>query len=162
VARLLRFAEADGWGRGRRPLPPGRAVDIAHYLEHLLPAQMSESPLANALPCGLLFAIDVCGPGGGQWSCRCGDGTLTVERGPAAGAVLTYRTDAATLERLILRRQTTQQAFFDGQIEIGGDQEKALKLAVLIEQFLAERPARPGQPGEGRPAAVAGGAGRPG
>jgi predicted lipid carrier protein YhbT len=64
--------------------------------------------------------------------------SLHVRRGRAAEAVVTYRLDAPALDDLIHRRQTAQQAFFDGRIDIEGDMEKALKLALLIEQFLAE------------------------
>jgi hypothetical protein len=35
---------------------------------------------------------------------------------------------------------TPQEAFFARQIEIDGDIERALKLAVLLEQFITEFP----------------------
>lgn len=149
VSRLLAFAQRDDWGRERRMVGAASGVTpaefssarrtyLGHYLECILPARMQRSPLANALPNGMVFVLDVRGPGGGQWSCRCGERTLTVWRGRAANAALTYRLDAATLDDLIHVRQTAQHAFFDGRIDIDGDMEKALKLALLIEQFLAE------------------------
>jgi thioester reductase-like protein len=138
VSRLLSFARTDDWGRDRAPAPAGHATNLGHYLERILPARMRRSPLAQALPRDLLFVLDVRGPGGGQWSCRCGEGSLRVRRGRAADAAVIYRLDAPTLTSLIDGRQTAQQAFFDGHIDIDGDMEKALKLALLIEQFLAE------------------------
>jgi thioester reductase-like protein len=136
MARLLCFARQDGWGR--TPATEERTAGLARYLQHLLPARMRRSSLAQALPPGLLFALDVRGLEGGQWLCRCGDGTMRVQRGVADDAVLTYRVDAPTLESLIRGVQTARQAFFDGRIEIDGDMEKAIKLAMLLEQFLGE------------------------
>jgi nucleoside-diphosphate-sugar epimerase/predicted lipid carrier protein YhbT len=140
VARLLRFAQADGWGRGRAGRQPAATPDCAHYLEHVLPEQVRRSPLARALPRNLRFALDIQGPGGGQWCCCPGDGVLEVRRGLEGGVAVTYRTDAATFDGLVRGRETAQNAFFDRRIEIEGDMEKALKLAPLIERFLAELP----------------------
>jgi thioester reductase-like protein len=148
VLRLLRFAQQDNWGRERTCSKPAPAWEPAHYLERVWPEQVRQSPLARALPRGLLFALDIHGPSGGQWVCRCGDREIRVQRGLDPGVALTYRMDAPTFESLACNRQTAQRAFFDGRIEIDGDIEKALKLAMLIEQFLAERPHRPEQPRE--------------
>jgi predicted lipid carrier protein YhbT len=68
-----------------------------------------------------------------------------VQRGLNPGAALTYRMDAPTFEGLIRGRQTAQRAFFNGGVEIHGDMEKALQLAMLIDQFLLERTPRPAQ-----------------
>jgi thioester reductase-like protein len=143
VIRLLRFAQEDNWGRERALGKPARTLDLTHYLERVLPVQVRQSPVSRALPRGLCFALSIDGPGGGQWTCRCGDRTIRVQRGLDPSAVVTYRMDAPTFEGLIHGRQTTQRAFFDGRIEIDGNMEKALMLALLIEQFLVERPARP-------------------
>jgi thioester reductase-like protein len=148
VMRLLRFAQADHWGRERGGSQSVRTSDFAHYLEFVLPEQVRRSPLAHALPADLLFVLDIQGPTGGQWSCRCEDGVLSVHRGAECAADVTYRMDAGTFDHLIRGRQSAQKAFFDGRIEIDGDMEKALKLAMLIEQFLAENPNRPAQPTE--------------
>lgn len=137
VVRLLRYAQEDNWGRGRREKCPP-ALDIAHYLEHVLPEKLSESSVAQALPYGLLFALDIRGTSGGIWSCRWAGGMLTIRRGLDAGALVTYRMESSLFGDLLRGKRTAQQAFFDGQIEIEGDMEKALKLAMFIDQFLAE------------------------
>jgi nucleoside-diphosphate-sugar epimerase len=147
VARLLRFARDDKWGRrrtraqlARGPASP-REPDCARYMERFLPEQVQRSTLARVFPAGLCFALDIRGPGGGQWSCRRDPGgRIEVRRGPEAGAAVTYRTDPASFGALVRGRQTVQSAFFEGRIEIEGDMETALKLAALIEQFLAESP----------------------
>jgi thioester reductase-like protein len=147
AARLLHFAQADGWGRarGQRPAP---VSDCAHYLERVLPEQVRHSPLAPAIPRGLLFALDIGGAGGGQWSCRGGDGALEVRPGLDGEAAVTYRTDSHTFDALVRGLQKPQEAFFAGRITLEGDLEKALKLAVLIEQFLPQPPNRSPQPPE--------------
>jgi thioester reductase-like protein len=138
AARLLSFAQSDDWGRERARSPVKRPLELAHYLEDILPAQMRRSRLAEALPPGLIFTLDVCGPGGGRWTCRCGDRTLTVRCGAAVEAVFAYGIEAPILDSLIQGRQTAQQAFLEDHIQIDGDMEKALKMAMLLEQFLAE------------------------
>ncbi len=151
VLRLLRFAQEDNWGReaNRLRMLPGKrsqaahTLNLAHYLESVLPEQVRQSPVARALPCGLLFVLDINGPGGGQWTCRCGDRVIHVQRGLDPSAVLTYRMDTSTFEELVRGRQTAQRAFFNGRIEIEGHVEKALMLSMLIEQFLVERPDHP-------------------
>jgi thioester reductase-like protein len=152
VARLLSFAQQDGWGRRRSQAGLGRPRDLAHYLECQLPAQLQQSSLARILPRRLLFALDVRGAGGGQWSCQWADGCLSVRRQLDADAVVTYRLESSTFADLLDGRQSPQKAFFDGNVEIDGDMEKALKLALFIEQFLAESSTRPAP---GREAACA-------
>lgn len=145
VIRLLRFAQEDNWGREANRLhkqpgksgKPARMLNLAHYLERVLPEQVGQSPVARALPRGLSFALDINGPGGGHWICRCTGQAIEVQRSLDPSAPLTYRTDVSTFEDLIRGRQTAQQAFFEGRIEIEGNMEKALMLATLIEQFLA-------------------------
>jgi len=139
AARLLEFAQADNWGRqrGRSPVVP--SSECAYYLECILPQQARQSSLVRALPHDFHFALDIRGPNGGQWSFRCGGAeVLTVERGLRSIPEVIYRIDAGTFLSLVRGRQSAQQAFLDGQIEIEGDVEKALLLAALIEQFLAE------------------------
>ncbi len=137
VSRLLAFAQRDNWGRNRSRPAKRDGSSLGHYLERVLPMRMKNSPVAEVLPDGLIFVLDVRGPGGGQWSYRCDEGSLRVWRGRAADASVAYRMEAPALADVLQRRQTAQQAFFDGRIDIEGDAEKAMKLALLIEQFLA-------------------------
>jgi nucleoside-diphosphate-sugar epimerase len=142
AARLLNFARTDQWGRGRPPagcpdVRPG--YDCAFFLENVVAEEVQRSMLARVLPGDLSFAVDIRGAGGGQWSFRRGRSRpVEVQRGADPGAAVTYRTDAATFADLVRGRHTAQQAFFDGRIEMAGNMEKALTLAVLIEQFLLE------------------------
>jgi len=149
LERLLNFALEDGWGQKVGTAPPAddgaveSGLDCAEYLEKVVSEQTRYSLLVKTLPPHFVFCLDISGRGGGQWLCSRGDdGLLQIRRGFDPKVPVIYRTDAATFRALIDRRQTTQKAFFDGCIELEGDMEKALKLAALIEQFLAQhRPA---------------------
>ncbi len=138
MARLLDFARQDNWGRERCKIRPVRTADFAHYLERILPERLRQSSLARVLPRDLHFVLDIRGAGGGQWSCRWSDDRLSVRHGLDADADVIFHIESSAFEDLIHGRQTPQKAFFDGRIEIDGDKEKALKLALFIEQFLAE------------------------
>ncbi len=134
-------AAQDAFVSGASGLP---SSECAHYLECVLPQQVERSPLARALPDGFRFTLDIRGATGGQWTFRCGgEEILSIERGMRTAAEVTYRIASETFLRLIRGQQSAQQAFLDGQIEIEGDMEKALLLAMFIEQFLSESTGAP-------------------
>ncbi|HEV3262662.1 MAG TPA: SDR family oxidoreductase [Gemmataceae bacterium] len=149
LRRLIHFAVADDWGRARAHAakeavdPPARSL-CASYLEEVFPRQARKSRLAKSAGLNLLVALDIRGPGGGQWSCRWIDGELScVTRGLEDQAEVTYQTDTATFAAVVQGRQSPQQAFFEQRIDMRGNLETALKLAVLFEQFLRENPYPP-------------------
>jgi len=149
LARLIRFAVADNWGHRERVKPRGRnAVDCVHYMEHFFPESARQSALVQ-IPLNTTIALDVRGAGGGQWTCRWREGHLQeVTRGLQDNPEFTYRTSMATFSAIVQGRQSPQEAFFDRRIEIHGDIEQALMLAVLLEQFVKEFPYEPAQPAE--------------
>jgi thioester reductase-like protein len=141
MERLLAFAEQDRWGRRARhevdPTCASQGLACAHYLERVLPERIQRFPLAQTIPEGLVFRLDIAGPGGGVWSCRWrGSAGLDVRRGADSDATTVFHTDSPTLEGLVAGRLAPQAAFFDGRIQIDGDKEQGLKLAAVIEQFL--------------------------
>jgi thioester reductase-like protein len=137
--RLLKFAQAHNWGRQRGQAHATPPSECAHYLECVLPQRVQHSPLARALPHDFRFALDIRGADGGQWSFRCGgEEILSVERGIRSASEVIFHIDAGTFVHLIRGQESAQKAFLDGKIEIEGDMEKALPLAMFIEQFLAE------------------------
>jgi thioester reductase-like protein len=146
LARLIRFAVADSWGRASRGKAPSRARhSCADYVERFFPESAGRSSLAR-VPLDVSLGLEVRGPGGGRWAVRLRPGEPpSVTPGPAAGSAVVYRTDGATFEAVVRGRQTPQQAFFEHRIEIVGDVERALKLAVLFGEFVREcpYPARP-------------------
>jgi thioester reductase-like protein len=143
LRRLIRFAVADNWGRGRRPpsAVEGAMSPCARYIERVFPAQARRSPLGRAAGLHLLVGIVVDGPGGGKWSCRWTGGELSYVRpGLEAMADVVYHTDPSTFAAVLRGRLTPQEAFFEQRVAITGDLEAALKLAVLFGQFLRENP----------------------
>ena len=144
LARLIRFAVADRWGRARGRTAGGRvSIDCARYVEQFFPESLRRSSLAR-LPIDVTVGLHVRGAGGGRWWFRCGGGqVLHLRRGTERGAEVVYRMDRPTFEAVVCGRQSPQDAFLARRIEIEGDVEKALKLAVLFGQFVKECPYAP-------------------
>jgi thioester reductase-like protein len=149
LGRLIAFARARRWGR-IPPAGPGATcatveVNCARYLEDFFPAAARRSTLAE-LPLDVAVVLDVRGPEGGVWSCRWVGGELEVQRGWQGIAEVVYRLDVPTFADLVLGELPAQEAFFERRVEVEGDVEKGLKLAVLFGQFVQEcpypRPAR--------------------
>ena len=143
LTRLIRFAVADRWGRSQRRVVAAAGINCAHYVERFFPEAVRRSSLAR-LPIDVTVGLDVRGAGGGRWSFRCGGGEARLlRRGTERGAEVVYRMDVATFEAVVRGREAPQDAFLARRIEIEGDVEKALKLAVLFGQFVMECPYAP-------------------
>jgi thioester reductase-like protein len=151
LERLIRFAVANRWGRGRRQASELDARDpnahppagCAEYIEQVFPRQARQSNLAREAGLDLVIGLDIQGPGGGQWSSKWVRGELIYAgRGLEEDAAVIYRTDAATFHAVVNGTETPQEAFFKERVAIKGDLETALKLAVLFGLFLAENPVR--------------------
>ncbi len=143
LTRLIRFAVADRWGRHGRPAARDGGVDCARYVEEFFPEAARRSALAR-VPLDLTVAVAVTGPGGGAWSLRWAGGNLvSVGRGPEPAAAVTYRMDVATFGAVVSGRLSPHDAFLARQVEIEGDVEKGLKLAVLFGHFVQEFPFAP-------------------
>jgi nucleoside-diphosphate-sugar epimerase len=141
LARLIRFAMANRWGWASRRRSSGRGrLDCTDYVERFFPESAAGSALAR-VPVDVTLGLEVRGPGGGGWIVRLRPGEpAEVGRGQVSGIPIVYRTDVATFEAVVRGRQTPQEAFFSRRIEVVGDVEKALKLAVLFGQFVREFP----------------------
>jgi nucleoside-diphosphate-sugar epimerase len=146
LARLIRFAVADRWGRRGRQGARAGGLDCARYVEEFFPEAARRSTLAR-IPLDVTVTVAVTGPGGGQWSLRWGgEGLLGVWRGREPDAQVTYRMDVPTFEAVVRGGLSPHDAFLARQIEIEGDVEKGLKLAVLFGHFVQESPFAPQQP----------------
>ena len=95
--------------------------------------------MARTAGLDVVVSLDVRGPGGGQWTFGWSGGDLVfVESGVERPADVVYRTDPTAFDDVVRGRQSPQEAFFARRIEVEGDVEKGLKLAVLLGLFLAE------------------------
>jgi thioester reductase-like protein len=143
LARLIRFAVADRWGRGRRPERTSAVIDCADYIERFFPEAAARSFIAG-LPIDTSLGFEVRGPGGGEWVCQVQNGRVVdVTRETAGIAAVAYRLDTATFAAVVAGRQSPQAAFFDRRIEIRGRVETGLKLAALFARFVREFPYTP-------------------
>ncbi len=155
LERLIGFAIRNRWGRAGKSRDQtqqrgSQPFSCAEYVEEVFPTQARKSRLAREAGIDLIVSIDLGGPEYGQWSCQWRQGELAqVQRGLHPDAVATFTTDSATFEAIVLGRQTPQEAFFEQRIAISGELETALKLVVLLGQFLAENPvAQPQRKGD--------------
>jgi thioester reductase-like protein len=146
LAGLIRFAVADRWGRtSRRPVRTRSRFDCRDYVERFFPESAAGSALSH-IPLDVTLGLDVHGSSGGRWTVRLRPGEpVEVGRGGGSISPILYRTDAATFEAVVRGWQTPQEAFFARRIEVVGDVERALKLAVLFGQFVRDCP-YPSQP----------------
>jgi len=139
-ARLISFAAADRWGRGRRRVT--EEFDCARYVEEFFPQSLRRSTLA-AIPLDIVVGLEVSGAGGGRWTARWADGVLlSLDRGLASreSAEVVFRLDAATCAAIVTGQLTPEEAFFARRVEIEGDVEKGLKLAALFGRLVRECP----------------------
>jgi nucleoside-diphosphate-sugar epimerase len=138
LERMFRFAEAAGWGRRSRRPRPSR-VDCANYVEQTFPLLARHSPVARAAGLDVIVGLDVRGHGGGQWSCKWAGGELReIQRGLSEQARVTYQLDVPTFAAVTEGRLTPQQAFYERRLDVCGDLETGMKLAVLFTHLLSD------------------------
>ena len=100
--------------------------------------QVSPAVLAG-LPVEAVVGLEVSGPGGGRWSFRLDGGAVReLRRDGRPDVEVVYRTDAATFAAVVEGRETAHDAFLDRRLDVAGDVEKGLKLAVLFARFVEE------------------------
>jgi thioester reductase-like protein len=146
LRRLVVFARDNRWGRNRcarsAPVESESRFDCRRYIEQTFPEAAQQSSLARTIGLEVVVSLDVHGPTGGQWTLSWIKGELAEVRcGLTGNADVLYRFASTTFESVIRGKRSPQDAFFSKQIEVEGDIEKALKLAVLLGLFLAEAPA---------------------
>jgi thioester reductase-like protein len=152
LERLIGFAIRNRWGRTGKPRgqtqqKSSQSFSCTRYMEEVFPAKARNSRLAREAGLDLIVSIKLGGREHGQWSCQWRQGELVqVQRGLHPDAVATFTADSATFEAIVFGRQTPQEAFFEQRISIAGELEIALKLVVLLGQFLAENPVAQPQP----------------
>jgi hypothetical protein len=142
LSRLIRFAVADRWGRGKQRAQAKRnGVNCAHYIEQFFPEAAARSSLTK-LPLDAIVAFEI--DGSGEWSFEWRGGQLTnVRRGVRPDTEATYRLSSATFGDVVTGKQSAQEAFSERRITVRGNIEKALKLAVLFGQFVQDFPYSP-------------------
>ena len=148
IQRLMKFGESDGWGirRGHRHIQPN-GFDCAGFFESYFPEAARRSELVRMRDLNARIGFEIRGQRGGFWLCQlvAGDVVSVEPTSCIPNSVdFHYRTNCATLEEITSGRMTTREAFFEKRIEIVGNIERALLLALLFEDLLREYPYRPG------------------
>lgn len=145
IERCVRYARACRWGKTPRVTMPrvsSEACDYgAAYFERFLPDHLPQSLVARVQPlCATVrFVLDV---GRAEWACRFDGGRLTqVSRGPnGLSETFGYRTTMEGFWNAISGRVSGERLFAEGQADIFGDVESALKMAALLGEFTREFP----------------------
>jgi thioester reductase-like protein len=142
LARLMRFAVQDRFGRARKRAGPRRPdIRPAEYVEQFFPEAVRRSSLAE-VPLEVAVGLEVTGPGGGRWTCRWAAGVMQgVSRGLQDDCEVVYRLAGPTFAAVVSGGAPMQEAFAGRKVEIRGDLEKGLKLAALFDLFVQEFPA---------------------
>lgn len=160
--RALRYAEATGWGRRaaapdapRAAASPRGRVSPTWYFTDYLPRMIPRSQVArvDALTAVARFVIRDCDDG--DWVCRFDHGELA-EVHPAPNGLqeaFGYRVSAADFARVIGAACPVQDVFLDGDAEMFGDIDRALKMVGIMDKFVHEFPVRPPATGSATPGA---------
>lgn len=136
LARLIRFAVVDRWGRRRR----SAGLNCAHYVEEFFPGAVRRSTLAS-IPLEVTVGLKVSGAEGGCWTGYWKGGELvSLERDGNRSTDVVFRLDTATFAAIVAGKLAPQEAFFARRIEIEGDMERGLKLATLFGHLVRECP----------------------
>jgi nucleoside-diphosphate-sugar epimerase len=146
VERLLGYAERADWGAAPTApdiscstLPAG--FPCAEYLEKFLPTHAPESLLPRLANVTTNVAFHLAGRSGGSWICQIVNGNVvSVTNDSLSSAPVNFHTTPDTFGEIVSGRISPQQAFFDRRIEISGDIETGLKLAMIFEKFVCEFP----------------------
>lgn len=144
VERLLRFADSDCWGKRKTPCPES-FFECAEYLEQFLPKFAPQSVLPRLQTVTTDVAFEISGSGGGCWVCQLEGGDVVgVERSSSSALEcrpsVTFATATKTFREIVAGRLSPQKAFLNRKIEIKGNIETGLKLAMIFGCFVDEFP----------------------
>jgi len=149
--RSLTYAQSRNWGRrkSRDEARPARIglVDPAWYFEEFLPDVIPRSSVADvaSLTTSVRFVVGDSSP---QWVCRYIRGQLVeVVRGPSGNAEeFGFRVTPRAFDQIVRGELRLQRAFFDGEADIFGRVERALRFVPVVGAFIDEFPVH----GDGR------------
>lgn len=79
-----------------------------------------------------IFQFEVSGPDGGHWWIEANRGSGSVSEGDAAGADLTVRMTDEVMVAMATGELDGTEAYFNGQLEIEGDQSKVGFLPAIF------------------------------
>jgi nucleoside-diphosphate-sugar epimerase len=144
LRRLIEFAESARW----RPMSLFSSADasasgVTSYFREFLPAHASNATLGAVRHLNVDVQFRIGDRAEGACWCRFRDGRLIlVESGTDRPADVEYRTSATDFWRAVAGETSGAELFLSGRAGMTGDIERALKLAVLLDEFVREFPYR--------------------
>jgi putative sterol carrier protein len=79
-----------------------------------------------------IYAFELTGDDGGEWTVRVGDGALTVEPGLATAADVTVTASAADWIAIVEGRMDPQLAYLTKKLRVSGNLQLALRLREVV------------------------------
>jgi nucleoside-diphosphate-sugar epimerase len=142
ISRLMSFAQASRWGKRRLPAGPAAEASCAEYFERFLPRNVPRSQVAKMTGLSVTVRFIIEDEADGQWVCRFERGALAqVHRGMnTLHEDFGYRLTREVFWRAVGGKVHPQHAFLTGEVEIVGDVERALKMAMILHAFNQEFP----------------------
>lgn len=143
LIRLQAFGAADDWGHVDRIRKSRGTFDCTEFFLRHFPAAAADSRLPQVPGLSAVVRFEIRGSDNGDWLCRLAHGRvvdIACTNGRATGADFLYQTDSDTFQQIVAGCLNIRQAFFERRINIDGDIERALLLAVLFEDLLQESP----------------------
>ncbi len=143
--RLLAYAKAANWAReDARPVATSQRDSCADFFEGFLPRSVPQSQIARMAALSTIMRFIIEDEPDGQWVCRFDRGTLAeVRRGPnSLNEDFGYRLKRDVFFRAVAGDVHPQHAFLSGDIDVFGDVERALKMAMILHAFSQECPYR--------------------
>lgn len=118
---------------------------MAPYFENFLPQQFARWPLSDMECLSASFSFAIADVTDGEWLLRFREGRLAdvLRGGKGPRADFGYRMGEGAFWDLVSGRVEPQEIFLDGRAEVTGDMEQALKMGVLLAQFIREHPYQP-------------------
>jgi len=135
MMRLAEFAIRSGFGRPRpRPIRP--EFDVQRHLDALLRARSRFLEVPNGRT---HLALEVLGPGGGQWELMLeGTRAVAARKGVSPQCSATFRLDSGTYRQLVSRQLSVARAVEAGHVAIEGNGMEPCKLAAVLQATLAD------------------------
>jgi nucleoside-diphosphate-sugar epimerase len=144
LRRLISTAETGGWrSSGYQRQVSGDTSAIAEYFREHLPQAMAQSKFSSVEDVALTVRFEIGRQAEGHWWCRFQDGrVIAAEPADSQPADVIYRASESRFWAAVAGEITGAELFLSGEAQIEGDIERALKFAMILEEFVREHPYR--------------------
>ena len=142
LRKLIVAAEQGGWrssGYERQAAAAPEAIGV--YFREFLPARLHDSKIGRVERLDATVRFEIGAYAHGRWWCRFGGGgAVEVAAADDQPADVIYRTSESRFWAAVAGEISAAELFLTGAAEVDGDVEKALKFAMLLEEFVREHP----------------------